>query len=89
MREEERIRKERLKMEEEFKMEENKKKAKFNEVQKANAQLISNKDVVVPGKRKNKVIDEDDNHNNFSNYVVEKQGPKLDLFGKSPSIMDQ
>lgn len=33
MREEERIRRERMKIEEEYKMEENKKKAKFNEIQ--------------------------------------------------------
>ena len=37
MREEERIRRERQKIEEEFKQEENKKKAKFSEIQQANA----------------------------------------------------
>lgn len=46
-------------MEEEFKAEENKKKAKFNEVQKANAELIQHK-VAEPKKRGGRVTIEDD-----------------------------
>ncbi len=61
MREEERIRRERQKIDDEFRFEEEKKKAKFSDIQKANAQLIQNKnagDVVVAGnKRKVQVLD--------------------------------
>lgn len=45
-------------MEEEFKAEENKKKAKFNEVQKANADLIQHK--VAEPKKRGRVVQEDD-----------------------------
>lgn len=60
-------------MEDEFKQEENKKKAKFSEIQQENAKLVENK--AQPKKRVQ--IAED----NFQNFVVDKPGKKVDIFG--------
>ena len=48
MREEERIRREREQIEMEFKKEEEKKKAKFSDIQKANAQIMEAKNKKKP-----------------------------------------
>ena len=86
MKEEDRIRRERQKIEDEFRFEEEKKKAKFTDIQKANALLIQNKnttEVAIPGnKRKNQVLDSEPG-GNFQNYVVEKGGMQPDIFGKA------
>ncbi|CDW82483.1 UNKNOWN [Stylonychia lemnae] len=79
-REEERIRKERQKMEDEFKQEENKKKAKFSEIQQENAKLVENK-----GQPKKRVQIAEDN---FQNFVVDKPGKKVDIFGQNQSVIN-
>ena len=90
MREEERIRRERQKIDDEFRFEEEKKKAKFSDIQKANAQLMQNKnagEVVIAGnKRKIQVLDSEPG-GNFQNHVVDKAGMQPDIFGKAQSVM--
>ena len=72
-REEQRIMKERQKIEQEFKKEEEMKKAKQVEFQKANAEILNQKN-----QNKNKQSMNDPPH---SNYVVDRKGAKPDLFG--------
>lgn len=79
MREEERIRKEREQIEMEFKREEDKKKAKFNEIQQANAQIMQAKN------NKKQVVDDPP----MQNFISEKKGKVNESFNRAITPIQQ